>query len=184
MDGVWTVEESFMLLSFLYLPIYSLFWWFCSLAFTILIYTARSLLDSWTRPKYAPMKQQIMLHSFFMNWVQRKWTSGYEILCATPPADSQLKFLVANCYPASRASAELRHRELYSLSRDLISARQDLSLWDAIACCRKALSSRRSHAVGLLARQCCSVCVEAYGLPNAVPPRHTGTARTCFLFCF
>ena len=75
--------------------------------------------------------------------------SGCAILCATPLADSQLKSLAANCYPDSRAGAELRHRELYSLSRDPISARQDFLLWDATTCCRKALS-RRSHAVGLL----------------------------------
>lgn len=56
------------------------------------------------------------------------------MLCVTLPADSQLKSLVANCYPDSRANAQLRHRECYSLSRDPISARQDFLLWDATTC--------------------------------------------------
>lgn len=60
--------------------------------------------------------------------------SGCAVLCATLPVDSQLKSLVANCYPDSRANAQLRHRECYSLSRDPISARQDFLLWDATTC--------------------------------------------------
>lgn len=56
----------------------------------------------------------------FSEQSSKKWMSTCAVLHATPPADPQLKSLVANCYPDSRANAEL-----YSLSRNPISARQD-----------------------------------------------------------
>lgn len=96
------------------------------------------------------------------------------ILCATPAADSQLRSWVASCYADSRAKAELRHRELHSLSRDPISARQGFVLWDAVlregceqqqkslwGCCPgqmhifhgKVAGQQRLHPLGTSAKQ-------------------------------
>lgn len=185
MDGVWMVEESFMLLSFLYLPIYSLFWWFYSLAFTILIYTAKSLLDSWTTPwfgdktcSYATADIVALifyeLSSKKMNewlWKPLQQTHSWNPRrpTAIQPAEQVLNWDTGNC--------------IYSLSRDPISADR-ISYYGMPSC-----AAGRLWAAGevmlwdCFPRQFCSVCVEAYGLPNVVPPRHTGTARTCFLVC-
>lgn len=72
------------------------------------------------------------------------------ILHATPLAASQLKSLVANCYPDIREKAELRHKQWYSLSRDPTGARHHVLLQDDTTCCRNSLSKSRICAARLL----------------------------------
>lgn len=76
------------------------------------------------------------------------------ILCATPAADSQLRSRVASCYADSRAKAELRHRELHSLSRDPVSARQGFVLWDAML--QEGCEQQQKSRCGAAARGRCT----------------------------
>lgn len=192
-NDVWKVEESYMLLG-LHLPVCSWFQWLYSLAFSpkVAVHSQNSVpfTRHWTRLWFGDKKMLRCSCSHFYWTSLKKRMSGWAVLCATLPVDSQLKSLVANCYPDSRANALLRHRECQSLSRDPISARQEYLLWDATTCYGGLWAEGEVMIWDCFPWQHCSVPGEAhfssegYRLLKAAPLKHTGRASTCSLVCF